>query len=45
MKIVIDIGNISITAGLFERKKLVKRIHFKLKNDFDAFLDSLDSMI
>ena len=43
MKIVIDIGNTSITAGLFERKKLVKRIHFKLKNDFDAFLDSLDS--
>ena len=43
MKIVIDIGNTSITAGLFKRKKLVKRIHFKLKNDFDAFLDSLDS--
>ena len=43
MKIVIDIGNTSITAGLFERKKLVKRIHFKLKNEFDTFLDSLDS--
>mgnify|MGYP001193792735 CR=1 FL=1 len=43
MKIVIDIGNTSITAGLFERKKLIKKIHFKLKNDFDNFLDSLDS--
>ena len=38
MKIVIDIDDTSITAGLFERKKLVKRIHFKLKNDFYAFL-------
>ena len=43
MKIVIDIGNTSITAGLFERKKIIKKIHFKLKNDFDDFLDSLDS--
>jgi type III pantothenate kinase len=41
MKLAIDIGNTSVSVGLFENYDLVKKIHFFSINEFISFLDSI----
>ena len=41
MKLAIDIGNTSITAGLFKKNKLFKKSHFNSIEKFGDFLDNI----
>jgi len=41
MKLAIDIGNTSITVGLFKKNKLFKKSHFNSIEKFGDFLDNI----
>ena len=41
MKLAIDIGNTSITVGLFKGNKLFKNSHFNSIEKFGNFLDNI----
>ena len=41
MKLAIDIGNTSVTVGLFKGNKLFKNSHFNSIEKFEAFLDNI----
>ena len=41
MKLAVDIGNTSVSVGLFEDHELVKKTHFFSINEFVDFLDSI----
>ena len=41
MKLAIDIGNTSISVGLFDHYDIIKKNHFSLINEFNSFLDSI----
>ncbi len=41
MKLAIDIGNTSITVGLFKGNKLFKNSHFNSIDKFEVFLDNI----
>ena len=43
MKVAIDIGNTSVTVGLFDNHNLLKKSHFNSTNDFIEFLNAIKS--
>ena len=43
MKLAIDIGNTSISIGLFENHDIVKKAHFFSINEFIIFLDNISN--
>ena len=41
MKLAIDIGNTTVSVGLFDNHDIVKKNHFSSINEFNLFLDSI----
>ena len=41
MKIAIDIGNTSITCGVFEKNKLTVKNHFDSEESFELYLNNM----